>query len=156
MTAFVWDDGGRAAAGFAGVHRQDCVARAIAIATELPYRQVYDALNEAAQRERPRQGRRRSSARTGVYKATIRRYLSDLGWRWTPTMAIGSGTTVHLRADELPAGRLVVSCSRHLVAVVDGVVHDVDPEVDRDGTRCVYGYWEAPQVDVDAQVTLER
>lgn len=64
----------------------------------------------------------------------------DGAQRRTPTMAIGSGCKVHLRADELPTGRLVVSVSKHLVAVVDGVVHDThDPR--RGGTRCVYGYW---------------
>jgi hypothetical protein len=43
-------------------------------------------------------------------------------------MQIGSGCTVHLRADELPSGRLVVSVSKHLTAVIDGVIHDAhDP-----------------------------
>jgi hypothetical protein len=37
--------------------------------------------------------------------------------------------------------RDVARLSRHLCAVVDGVVHDTfDPS--RDGTRCVYGYWK--------------
>lgn len=139
MIDFVLDDGGRAAAGFRG-ETGDCVCRAIAIAAELPYAEVYAALTATAARERPRRGKKRSSARTGVHKATIRRYLESLGWRWTPTMQIGSGCKVHLRAAELPAGRIVVSVSRHLVAVIDGVVHDThDPS--RDGTRCVYGYF---------------
>jgi len=134
------DDGGRAAAGFRG-QTGDCVTRAIAIAAELPYAEIYAALNEAALRERPRAGRRkRSSARTGVQIPTIRRYLASIGWRWVPTMQIGSGCKVHLRADELPSGLLIVSVSRHVVAVIDGVVHDThDPT--RDGTRCVYGYY---------------
>jgi hypothetical protein len=139
VSNFVIDDGGRAAAGFRG-QTGDCVCRAIAIATELPYPEVYAALNGAADRERPRRGKKRSSARTGVHKATIRRYLTDLGWRWVPTMQVGSGCKVHLRAAELPGGRLIVSVSRHLVAVIDGVIHDThDPS--RDGTRCVYGYF---------------
>ena len=72
----------------------------------------------------------------GVYKS----YLAALGFRWTPTMTIGSGTRVHLRVGELPAGRLIVRCSRHLTAVVDGVIRDThDPS--RHGTRAVYGYW---------------
>jgi hypothetical protein len=140
---WVYDDGGRAAAGYKGRAR-DCVTRAVAIASGLPYQEVYDLMNEAALRERPRNGRSRSSARTGVKTATMRRVLADLGWEWTPTMAIGSGCQVHLRAGELPAtGRLVVRVSRHLVAVVDGVVRDThDPA--RDGGRCVYGYWSKP------------
>lgn len=139
MPTWVYDDGGRAAAGYKGGTR-DCVTRAVAIATGLPYKAVYDAVNAAAEWERPRTGRKRSTARQGVRKATIRRFLADLGWEWTPTMQIGSGTTVHLRADELPSGRVLASVSRHLVAVIDGVIHDThDPT--RDGTRAVYGYW---------------
>jgi hypothetical protein len=47
------------------------------------------------------------------------------------------------RNGELPIGRLIVSVSKHLVAVVDGVIHDThDPS--RAGTRCVYGYWRSP------------
>jgi hypothetical protein len=137
---FQINDGGRAAAGFRG-ETGDCVCRAIAIAAELPYAEVYVALNEAALRERPRVGRRkRSSARTGIQIPTIRRYLTSIGWRWVPTMQIGSGCKVHLRANELPSGRLIVSVSRHVVAVIDGVVHDThDPT--REGMRCVYGYY---------------
>ena len=34
-----------------------------------------------------------------------------------------------------------MSVSKHITAVVDGVIHDTfDPS--RDGTRCVYGYWQ--------------
>jgi hypothetical protein len=55
-------------------------------------------------------------------------------------MQIGHGCRVHLRADELPTGRLIVVVSRHLTAVLDGVIHDTfDPS--RQGTRCVYGYY---------------
>jgi hypothetical protein len=39
LMTFVHDDGGRVAAGFKG-HAGDCVVRAIAIATGIPYRQV--------------------------------------------------------------------------------------------------------------------
>lgn len=141
--AFEYDDGGRAAAGFRG-ETGDCVTRAIAIATGIPYAEVYAAINDAAKRERPRNGRTRSGARTGVSKQTTRRYMEALGWHWTPTMSIGSGCKVHLRADELPSGRLVVAVSKHLAAVIDGVLRD-SHDCSRGGTRCVYGYWtEAP------------
>src|ERR1700722_18813608 len=138
---FVFDDGGRTAAGFRG-RTGDCTCRAIAIAAQIPYQTVYDLLNEraAVQRITKRQPRR-GSARTGIYRPTIWQVLDDLGWTWTPTMKIGSGCTVHLREDELPKGRLIVSVSRHVVAVIDGVIHDThDPS--RKGTRCVYGYWK--------------
>jgi hypothetical protein len=148
--AFCYDDGGRAAAGFKGT-TGDCVCRAIAIATGRPYADVYADLHDVAQTERPRARkvrgktvqRRRSNPRRGVKRPTIRRYLEELGWSWTPTMGIGTGCKVHLRADELPRGRLIVSLSKHLAAVVDGVLHDLS-DCSRHGTRCVYGYWTPP------------
>jgi hypothetical protein len=102
---------------------------------------VYDALNALARTER--RGKRKrtiSNARTGVHKATTRRYMESIGWRWVPCMTIGSGCTVHLRPGELPAGRLVVALSRHCAAVIDGVLHDMY-DCSRDGSRCVYGYY---------------
>jgi hypothetical protein len=97
MIPFEQDDGGRAAAGFRGT-TGDCVTRAIAIAAQRDYREVYDALHEAA--------------------------LSD---------------AAYMR----PPGRLVVRLSKHVAAVVDGVLHDTY-DCSRGGTRCVYGYWRAP------------
>ena len=55
-------------------------------------------------------------------------------------MGIGTGCTVHLADGELPMGTLIVSVSRHLVAVIDGVIQDTH-DCSRGGTRCVYGYW---------------
>ena len=141
-----YDDGGRRASGTPYTSR-DCVARSIAIATSLPYRTVCDGLNEIAKSER--RGKRKrgiSSDENGVYKYTTRRYLKSLGWVWTPTMHFGSGCKVHLRSRELPKGRLVVSLSKHVTAVIDGVIHDThDPS--RDGNRCVYGYWTVAPLD---------
>ena len=138
---WIENDGGRAAAGFKG-SAGDCVCRSIAIATGKPYQEVYDALNGMAARERwtGRRRGRNSTARDGVYKETIRRYMESIGWKWTPTMHIGKGCTVHLRASELPGGALVVSLSRHSTAVINSVVYDThDPS--RGGSRCVYGYF---------------
>jgi hypothetical protein len=144
--ARVWEpnDGGRVAAGYRAANVGDCVTRSIAIATGKPYAEVYAALNVAAKAERPRRGRSRSSARDGVYSRTARKYLESIGWKWTPTMGIGTGCKVHLKADELPGGRLIVTVSKHWTAVVDGIIQDTfDPS--RNGTRCVYGYFQAVQ-----------
>jgi hypothetical protein len=140
---FTLNDGGRAAAGFRG-KAGDCAVRAIAIGCGLPYQEAYDAINTQAERERPRGARRRSAARSGVWPQTIGAVLAARGWTWIATMQIGSGCRVHLRREELPAGRLIVRVSRHYAAVIDGVIHDThDPS--RDGARCVYGYWRAPE-----------
>jgi hypothetical protein len=139
---YVYNDGGRAAAGYKG-RASDCVTRAIAIATGTDYQTVYDAINQAGKTERQVKGRR-STARQGVYKRTQRRFLAGLNWTWVPTMHIGQGCKVHLRKEELPSGKLIVAVSRHMTTVIDGVIHDThDPS--RGGTRCVYGYYHKPQ-----------
>lgn len=140
---FVFDDGGRLKAGYKG-RTGDCVTRSIAIVTGKPYQEVYDALNDLARSERTgKRKKKKSNSRTGVYKQSYRCYLESLGWRWISTMAIGSGCRVHLRASELPAGRLAVKVSRHLTAVVDGILHDTH-DCSRGGQRCVYGYFIKP------------
>jgi len=140
---FIKNDGGRLAAGYVG-DAGDCVCRAIAIAAELPYQQVYDCLAEgnATQRRSKHHTKGPRSAREGI--STTRKWFKDymvsLGFTWTPTMQIGSGCKVHLRADELPSGRIVCNVSLHLVAVIDGLIHDTH-DCSRNGKRCVYGYW---------------
>lgn len=149
---WVQDDGGRARAGYKG-RAGDCVCRAICIAAELDYQQTYDALNIArANPGKVSEKTRRdllanTSARNGINKRTYDKFIrEELGWEWVPTMFIGQGCKVHLRAEELPLGRLICRCSKHLVAVIDGVIHDThDPS--RDGDRCVYGYYRKPEND---------
>ena len=155
LMKFIYDDGGRADAGFKG-STGDCVVRAIAIATSHDYQTVYDAINYLASSER--KGKRKrgiSSARTGVYRRTYEKYLLHHGWKWTPLMQIGSGCTVHLCAEELPrTGTYILSLSRHLTTLIDGVIHDTsdprrgptywykDGKVDHvSPDRCVYGYY---------------
>lgn len=140
-------DGGRAAAGYKGT-TGDCVTRAIAIATGKPYQEVYDALYSASMEfGATRRGRiakavvqRGGSPRNGVFRPVYDAYLASLGWTFTATMAIGQGCKVHLKTDELPQGKIIVRLSKHIAAVVDGVLHDTH-DCSREGTRCVYGYY---------------
>ena len=162
------DDGGRQEAGFNG-DTGDCVTRSIAIATEKPYREVYDALNSTRDAMRQTKRVRGSSARTGVNRVIYDKYLKSLGWEFVPTMKIGEGCKVHLDPAELPSGRIICRLSHHLCAVIDGVIHDTfNPNRDKwwefepdhgqelkpgqfrnangvctphDGRRCVYGYY---------------
>jgi len=140
----VINDGGRAAAGFKGT-AGDCVARAIAIVSGRPYAEVYARLasGTGTQRASKRTKRRSASARNGINtkRKWFDDYMRELGFVWTPTMQIGQGCKVHLRADELPAGKLIVSVSKHFTAVIDGELHDTY-DCSRDGTRCVYGYYQ--------------
>jgi hypothetical protein len=53
---------------------------------------------------------------------------------------IAGGCRVHLKAAKLPVGRLIVRCSKHTTAVIDGIIHDTyDPS--RGGTCCEPGYF---------------
>lgn len=129
---FIYNDGGRAAAGYHG-HAGDCVARAIAIAAGIPYQEVYTALAKGTgnQRASRRTSKRRASARNGINtrRKWFRDYMATIGWHWVPTMQIGQGCKVHLADGELPQGRLIVAVSKHYTAVIDGTIHDThDPQ----------------------------
>jgi len=140
---YIYNDGGRAASDYQG-KAGDCCARAFAIATGRPYQEVYDLINGLAKGERTGKRKRgKSNARTGVFKGTSHKlaYELDNRVRWVPCMTIGSGCKVHLKDGELPMGRLVVNLSKHFAAVIDGVLHDTY-DCSREGTRCVYGYWD--------------
>jgi hypothetical protein len=110
---WVYDDGGRWDAGYRPRHVGDCVVRAIAIATEKPYDEVHKALGK------PR-----------LYHP----YLTSLGWGHIPI----AGRKIRLSPESLPPGRLVVEISRHLVAVIDGVIHDTYLPSNR---HCLRGYF---------------
>ena len=145
---FFRDDGGRAAAGFGSDNIGDCVCRSVAIASGRPYQEIYGSLargNEAQRRSKhthpAHYGVRSASNGVYVQRKWFKDYMRALGFEWVPTMRIGQGCKVHLRANELPMGRLVVEVSKHSTAVIDGVIHDTyDPS--RNGMRCVYGYWK--------------
>lgn len=153
---FKYNDGGRALAGYKGT-TGDCVCRAICIASQLPYKEVYDtlAIGNFMQRKGKRTAKRKQTASHGinVNRKWFKDYMQSIGFVWIPTMGIGTGCKVHLTNGELPMGRLVVSVSKHYTAVIDGVVNDLyNPERNihcTDGygnhsiqRRCVYGYYK--------------
>ena len=141
------DDGGRSAAGYKG-KAGDCVVRSIAIVTGMSYQKVYRDLYNANENFRiisktklaKSLKQKNDSPRTGTHRVVLKKYLEKLGWKWTPTMFIGQGCKVHLKKEELPSGILIVSCSKHITVVKNGVLHDTY-DCSRNGTRCVYGYW---------------
>ena len=141
------NDGGRSAAGYKG-KAGDCVVRSIAIVTGMNYQKVYQDLYNANEKFRINSKtklakslkQKNDSPRTGTHRIVLKKYLEKLGWKWTPTMFIGQGCKVHLKKEELPNGTLIVSCSKHITVVKNGVLHDTY-DCSRNGTRCVYGYW---------------
>lgn len=168
-TQFNYNDGGREAAGYKG-HTGDCVCRSICIVTGKPYQEVYDFLSTGNATQR--RGKYESKSKLGVKTAarginTKRKwfadYMASLGFVWTPTMFVGQGCKVHLTADELPKGRLIVNVSNHFTAVIDGVINDThNPQRGKPAQlitvngktmmtvpavpeRCVYGYYTYKQ-----------
>ena len=131
---WVYDDGGRSQY-FKGT-TGDCVTRAIAIATGIDYRKVYDLVNSYSKNDESD-----SHARTGVAPDLVYKIMADLGWKWVPTMYFGKGCKVHLKEEELPADQTIIArLSKHLTCIVQGKIHDTyDPS--RNGKRCVYGYF---------------
>jgi hypothetical protein len=153
---WVKDDGGRGRSGIARAGHKDgvgdCVARAIAIAAQKPYREVHDALTVAKVRDvaaGKSEWTRRAGRRGGVHAfyadhgvpdEVYGPYLEGLGWRFTSTKELPRGRGIHLRTDELPPGRLIVRLPRHLTAVIDGVIHDT-VDLSDEGRRRIQGYW---------------
>ena len=120
----------------------DCVCRAIAIANDMDYLEVYNMINEYSKKEHiTKRKTKKSSARNGVFKDTEKKILEKLGWKWVACMQIGKGCQVHLRANEIPMNKtIIVQVSKHLTCVKNGVINDTY-NCSRNGTRCVYGYW---------------
>jgi len=152
----IYNDGGRSKY-FNKKNVGDCVARAIAIASNKDYKEVHQVLAEGNARQKVTLRMRRSKKSmikankvTADLGISIKRkwfkdYMKSLGFTWTPTMFVGSGCKVHLRERELPKGRIICQVSKHFVAVIDGVIHDTY-DCSRNGTRCVYGYWAATNI----------
>ncbi len=144
---FRLNDGGREVAGFQG-GAGDCVVRAIAIATQIPYMHVYEDLRAAnaayADKRNDKLARRLNtkgaSPRNGNHRNVFHDYILGHGFNWVPTMRVGGGCQAHLRADELPSGTLIVRVSKHLTTVINGVIQDTH-NPSRGGSRCVYGYY---------------
>lgn len=128
---FTYNDGGRQAAGYKTVARGDCAPRAIAIALDLPYKKVLADLYELGGN-----GYGRSHPSQGTSTTIITRYLKSKGWKYVEV-----DQTLRFRRDNLPKRkRMIVAIQRHVVAVIDGVLHDTW-ESTKNGEALVLGYW---------------
>ena len=122
-----YNDGGREASGRKG-SASDCVCRAIAIAMERPYDEVY---RELAQANKAAGGKR--TAREGLMRDVYEAYLNQYGWVWHSTPKCEGRKARYI---DLPVGRVIARMSRHVAAVIDGEVHDTWDS----RHRAVYGY----------------
>lgn len=146
MDTFIFNDGGRAEAGYKG-QTGDCVCRSICIVTGKPYDEVYQALAEGNFTQRKskhsKKGKRTAANGINTKRKWFNEYMVSLGFKWVPTMFVGVGCKMHLKKEELPTGKIICNVSKHFVAVVDGVINDIY-DCSREGTRCVYGYYYQP------------
>lgn len=113
--------------------RNDCTVRALVSACGVPYDDAYDLLSEAG----------RKSGKGFEFRSWADRSGSCGGFRfvWIPFQAVrGERRMDPARfAVSHPHGRYVLKTAKHVIACVDGKVHD--EERPRAG-RCVYGAWE--------------
>jgi hypothetical protein len=120
--AWIYDDGGRAAAGYPLGPRADCVCRAIAIATRRPYRTVYEELSALGWNEH---GTMRELDSYYLQEMKLlKKYMGELGWYWTAT----SG-----------GDRMVAKMGDHLVAIINGAFRDTQAPRD---TMSIEGYFK--------------
>lgn len=127
---FVYNDGGREKY-FKSKSVGDCVTRAVAIATNQDYKEVYDKIKKIVG----------YTPRNGIKKKDTRKVMERFGFNWVSCMGIGTGCTTHLRYGDIPTDRTIIcNVTSHIVCVKNGVVNDTF-DCTRDGYRCVYGYW---------------
>ena len=119
---FTFDDGGRKAAGFKGF-TNDCVVRAISIACNLQYREVYNWVKAHG-----------GNPRNGVHRGIYAPILENYGLK-EDKLSPGIGLSATLWEENLPSNCIVQTgksrrnAKGHLLAIVDGVVRDTYPSM---------------------------
>jgi hypothetical protein len=131
---WVYDDGGRAAAGFKG-EANDCVVRSASIVTGRSYRRVWEDIAKL------KGGNPDRSTEIEV----VTEYLATLGLKKIHP------ETRALKLSELSkTGRFIVALSNHATAVIDGTIRDIW-HPNQSGRRYVYRYWHSLIPSVDAR-----
>jgi hypothetical protein len=128
MLNFIYNDGGRKAAGYKGL-AGDCGARAMAIALDMDYKEAYKLLAT----ENKNCGKAKS-ARNGIDKDIYSDVLRVLGWSWVSSPKFEGRKA---KCSDMPLGTVIARQAGHFVAVVNGVPHDIWDC----SHKMVYGYW---------------
>jgi hypothetical protein len=118
---FIYTDGGRTQAGFYGT-TGDCVTRAIAVATEVDYKEVYDSLfaiakNWPGKSKKALRIRSNPTPRSGVYDEVAKKYLEHLGWVKVKGLAT-------LDSRKFQRGTYICKTRKHFTVVKDGALYD--------------------------------
>ncbi len=127
---FIKTDGGRAEAGYKG-STGDCVTRAIAVATDTDYQEVYDGLFQTAKDYLAKKNNKFSKAlkkggcspRNGVYQPISIAYLKMLGWKKVSSWDKETGYKV-LDGKAFKKGTFICKTRKHFTVVKDGVLYD--------------------------------
>jgi hypothetical protein len=125
---YQYNDGGRSQSGRKG-NAGDCVCRAIAIAMNRDYDEVYRELADAN-----KAAGYKKSARNGIMRKVYEAYLNQHGWVWHSAPKFDGRKARH---SDMPDGVVIVRMARHIACVIDGVVHDTWDS----RRKMVYGYW---------------
>lgn len=134
---FVWNDGGRSASGFVGT-TGDCVTRAIAIATGVAYREVYDCLAQISDK----------SPRHGMSIDIASDYLAERQWTRFP------GDNLPFEPITMPKGVVIAHVSKqsgecnHMCTLIDRVVHDTWNAAD--DRYIIRSYWQPQSVNLNS------
>lgn len=109
----------------------DCTVRAYAEARNISYDRAYEYVALLG----------RKSGRRFHFKKVV---AANSIFRWLPFQAVKGQPRMNVEqfADQFTHGVYIARTAKHVLAVVDGVVHD---DCIPNGARCVYGAWEVRQ-----------
>ena len=120
LPPFEWNDGGREDAGFKG-YTGDCVIRAIAIATGIDYKYVYDTVKTIAKNWK---GNTKKAERIRAFKvsrgtpvALAEKFLFDNGW-------VKVKGKLRVDDNKFKTGNFVLSVRSHFASMKDGIYMD--------------------------------
>lgn len=122
MIGFVKDDGGRAAAGFKG-RTGDCVTRATAIISGLPYKDIYTMMAEAnaTSKQAAKKGKAQKTARNGIYRKDYEKVFSTIG---LTKVKLPQGPRPTYSEAYEAYGDCIVTTRGHMAAIKDGNLRD--------------------------------
>jgi hypothetical protein len=119
-------DGGRRSSGFVS-EKSDCTVRALACALDIPYNEAH-AVAKRAGRKRGRRFRTHLMLNQAVRDGILHTKLYP-----------SPGLTLNRAVEQHPRGRFIIRIRNHVLALVDGVIHDMYLS----GARCrVRDIWQ--------------
>ena len=141
---FIFNDGGRKEAGYKG-SADDCAARAMSIALNIPYKTAY---SELAKENKDHGKAKAKSARNRISKEIYSEVLKRHGWVWVwaPTFKVLEGYKNSegkvlfgrkAKCKDMPLGTVIARQAFYHVAVINGIPQDTWDCSE----KTVYGYW---------------